>query len=145
MNVLLTRTLSGLAPADEAASAVLRKIDTGATVIADVRRPRNLSAHRRWWALVNLIYTNSDTYPSPDVVHCHLKLLAGCADAVTLKGTGEVVLVPKSMSFSSMDEDAFQEVWKRAVHVVAEQILPGITEQDVEQEIMQLIGAGSFR
>lgn len=139
--ILVKRTLSGLAPADDAAAAVLRRIDLGTVMLADVRRPRNLSAHRRWWALVNMIYANSDIYPSPDVAHCHLKLLAGCADAVALKGTGEIVMVPKSMSFSAMDETEFQAVWQRAVKAVVERILVGVTEPEIEREILNLIGA----
>lgn len=143
--ILMTRTLSGLAPDDESATAVLRRIKPGDVVRVDVRRPRNLSAHRRWWALCNLVYANSDVYPSPEVVHAHLKLLAGCVDNVVLKSTGEVVMVPKSMSFAAMDEDEFQDVWQRAVKAICEHILPGVTDHEIEHEIASICGLAGGR
>jgi len=144
--VLMRRTISGLAADDEAATDVLRRIPVGNVVRVDVRRPRNLSAHRRYWALVNLVYSNSDVYASTDAAHGHIKLLAGEADTVMNRDTGETFLIPKSISFSAMDEDAFQDFWKRAVKAVVEHILPGVTAPEVEMEVLQLIGhAGGMR
>lgn len=142
---LMTKTLSGLAANDEAAATVLKRLKVGDVVRVDVVRPRNLSAHRRWFALVNLIYQNSDEYPSPDVVHGMLKCLSGHATPVTNKATGETYLIPNSISFSSLDEDAFQEVWSRAVKAVCEKILPGVTDAEIEAEIRQICGMGGLR
>lgn len=144
--ILCKRTVSGLVADDDAATSVLRKIKVGDVVKVEVRRPRNLAAHRRWFALVNLIYSNSEDYGSPEEVHGALKVLAGHSIPVMDKSTGEILArIPKSISFSALDEDAFQEVWKCAVKAVSEHILPGVTEPEIEAEILNLIGAGVFR
>lgn len=143
--ILMTRTLSGLAPDDESATAVLRRIKPGDVVRVEVRRPRNLSAHRRWFALVNMIYANSEDYGSPELVHAHLKLLAGHADPIVNKATGETYLVPKSISFSSMDEDAFQALWARVVPKVCTEIIPGLTVPEVEDEVLRICGGSTWQ
>lgn len=138
--IMCKRTVSGLSPDDDAASAVLRKVPLGAVVKVEVRRPRNLSAHRRWFALCNLIYQNCEQYASPDVVHGHLKILAGHATPIVSHVTGETWLIPNSISFSSLDEDAFQQVWRRACQAVCETILPTLTVSDLDNEIMRIVG-----
>ena len=143
--ILCRRTVSGLSADDDAATCVLRKIKVGDVVRVEVRRPRNLSAHRRFFALVNLVYTNSEKFPSPDVARRVLTCRAGHALPYIIESTGEVLLIPESISFANMDQDEFDAFWQRVVKVVCEEILPGVTEADIEAEILSCVGAASFR
>ena len=143
--ILCKRTVSGLSADDDAATAVLRKIKVGDVVRVEVRRPRNLQAHRRFFALVNLVYSNSEDFPSPEVPRKVLTCRAGHATPVVIKSTGEVMLIPDSISFSNMDQDEFDAFWQRVVKVVCEEILPGVTEADIEAEILSCVGAASFK
>ena len=143
--IFCRRTTSGLSPDDDAARDVLRKVKVGDVVRVEVRRPRNLSAHRRFFALVNLVYTNSEKFPSPDVARRVLTCRAGHALPYIIESTGEVLLIPESISFANMDQDEFDAFWQRVVKVVCEEILPGVTEADIEAEILSCVGAASFR
>lgn len=140
MELMLTRTLSGLAAADQIAVERLRKWPIGETVRCDVKKPRNHKNLRRWWALCGLIYENSEVYASPQIAHQHLKILCGHAIPIASKSTGEIYLVPDSISYDRLEENEFQEVWKRAKDAVRQHILPGVTSEDLELEIMQIIG-----
>lgn len=62
-----------------------------------------------------------------------------------IESTGEVLLIPESISFANMDQDEFDAFWQRVVKVVCEEILPGVTEADIEAEILSCVGAASFR
>jgi hypothetical protein len=137
----MVRTLAGLSATDEQSQAILRRIKFGEMVKVDVVRPRNIKAHRRYFALVNLIYQTAGDFRSPEVVHNTLKALAGRATPVTLKGSGEVVLIPESISFSAMDEDEFQDFWNRVIKAVCEDILPTVTAPEIEMELLRMIGA----
>lgn len=143
--IFCRRTVSGLSADDDAATSVLRKIKVGDVVRVEVRRPRNLSAHRRFFALVNLVYTNSEKFPSPDVARRVLTCRAGHALPYIIESTGEVLLIPESISFANMDQDEFDAFWQRVVKVVCEEILPGVTEADIEAEILSCVGAASFK
>ena len=141
----MTRTLTGLSPADDEGRAVLRRIETGHTVMVDIHRRRANKSLARWWVLCQLIADNSETIKSKEQASDLLKILAGHCTSIVSKSTGEVYQIADSISFGRLSEDEFQAVWQRAVRAVTEHILPGITEADVEQEILQLIGAANFR
>lgn len=138
--VSMRRTLTGLSADDEAASDLLRKVQVGEVVRVEVTKPRVHKNLRRWWALMNLIHQNSDQFRSPEQAHDYVKILAGHCTQIVSKSTGEVYLVADSISFGRMDEVEFQQVWQRAIKAVAEHIIPGIDEQEMENEILRLIG-----
>lgn len=139
MDITLTRTLSGVSPGDDAAKDYLRRWPIGESRRANVRRPRALKSLRRYWALVNLVYMNSEQFKSPESVHAFLKIKAGHCTPIVAKSSGEVFLVPDSINFDTLDESAFQDVWNRVVQVVAEDIL-GTGVPEVEMEIQRVVG-----
>jgi hypothetical protein len=143
--VLMRRTVAGLTADDEAARDVMRKVKIGDVVRVDVQRPRSHKNLRRWWALMNLIAQNSEDIKSPEAAHDLVKILAGHCTHIVSKSTGEVYQIADSIAFGRLSEDEFQDVWQRAVKAVAEHILPGVTDADIEAEIMQIIGAASYR
>lgn len=139
-DLYLKRTLTGFSAADEPSADAMRSYKVGDTYRATVVKPRNLKNHRRWWALCTLIYQNSDSFKSAEQVHDYLKILAGHCSQIVSKSSGEVYLVADSISFGSLDEIQFQEVFGRAVKAVGEHILPGISSDDVTYEIEKICG-----
>ncbi len=139
-DLYLKRTLAGFSAADESTADAMRSYKLNEVFRASVVKPRNLKNHRRWWALCNLIYQNSDQFNSADQVHDYLKILAGHCSQIVSKSTGEVFLVADSISFGSLDEVQFQDVFGRAVKAVSEHILPGIDVDSVQYEIEKLCG-----
>ncbi len=74
-------------------------------------------------------------------MHDFLKIRAGHCTHIVSKATGEVYLVADSIAFSRLNEEQFQEVWRRAVQAVCDDILPTVTEAALEEEILRLVGA----
>lgn len=142
--ITLTRTLSGLVPADDASRKKLARLPQGDTREFEYRERRNGAMHRRYWALCGLISQNVEGYASAEQVSDHLKILAGHCTPIASKGTGEVYLLPKSISFSNMDQGEFDDFWRRAVQAVCEHLLPDVTEAEIENEILQLVGASTW-
>lgn len=149
MDIDLTRTLTGVAAGDDAAREYLRAWPIGETRRADVRKPRALKSLKRWHGFARLLYesgvqdANGQAFKSQKAAHQYLKLLAGHADPIVSKKTGEIRWIPDSIDFDSLEEDEFQQVWKRAIQGVCEELLPGITEPDLELEIMKFCGLAS--
>lgn len=143
--VTLVRTISGLAAGDEPATKLLQRWKLGEERVADVRKERLNKNLARWFVLCRMVYENSDMFASEKVVHQHLKVKAGHAIAVTNKATGETWLYPDSISFARLDEDEFQAVWQRAVAYVCSDIIPGLEEQAVQDEVYRLVGASTWR
>lgn len=136
-----TRTLSGLAPTDDAATRRLQRIPLGNTVQVTVASQRRHKSLARWWVLCGLIYQNSDQFGSAEQVSDLLKIMSGHCSTIVSKATGEIYLIPKSISFAAIPEDEFQEIWLRAIKAVCTDIIPGLEEQAVQDECYRLVGA----
>jgi hypothetical protein len=139
MDLTLIRTLHGVSAGDDFAKDYLRRWPIGEARRANVRRPRALKSLRRYWALVNLVYQNSEQFKSTDSVHAFLKIKAGHCTPIVAKSSGEVFLIPDSISFDTLDEQAFNDVWNRVVQVVSEDIL-GTGVPEIEAEIERIVG-----
>jgi hypothetical protein len=137
---LLRRTLSGWIEADDASRAAARKFNVGDTYKADIVKPRSLKALNRYWALVDIILDNTDMFKAKEQVSDYLKLASGHCSPFMQRSTGEVYLLPNSINFDSLGEDEFQEVWSRIIDVVCKDILPGVTEDEINVEIQKLCG-----
>ena len=74
-----------------------------------------------------------------DILLGVIKLGTGHADVVQTEA-GFYFSVPKSISFSKMDRDAFQKFFDRAVDFVISDILPGIEKAGLTAEVYSMAG-----
>ena len=139
-NCYIRRTLTGWVPYDESSKEIWNKYKLNEVYRADIVKPRELTSLRRYWALVNMVYSNSDQFSSTECLHQYLKIRCGHCTPITNKLTGEVFLVPNSISFSTLDEVEFQKVWKSIVDIICNEILPGITDVEIEYELQKVCG-----
>jgi hypothetical protein len=137
--VFLKRTLTGLAADDDHAVEILKRWPLGERVKADIRKPRAHRSLRRWWVLCTLVSQNSEQFKSPEMAHAYLKIRTGHAVPIVNKATGETFLIPDSISYDAIDELEFENIWTRAVQVIAEEIL-GTGREEIEMEIQRLVG-----
>lgn len=146
MKVTLARTLSGWMPSDDEAIRVSRRWGAGETVVVDLKKPRVYKSLKRYRALVKLVFQNCEKFKSEDQVHQYLKIRAGHCTQIVSEKTGEIFAVADSVDYDTLDEPEFQELWRRVVDVVCEEIIPGITEPELELELHKCMGlAGGSR
>lgn len=124
-----------LEPVDEAGQEAMTKIKEGAVVQVEVKKPRNVYFHRKFFAMLNLIFQNQDAYKSVDALLAVCKLGIGHVDVIQTR-QGEVRL-PKSISFAAMDNTEFSDFYDRAVNWMLEEVIPGLRRQDLDEEIEQ--------
>lgn len=143
MKIWLKRTLSGLAPADNESERVLKKYKIGDTVRADIIKPRNVMHHRKYWALLNMVFDNLPEHLEPhiknvDELHYEIKLQTGHREIHNTLG-GQEIWKAKSISFSSMDQNEFEDYYNSALDVVCKYILPGVDISELTNEVTQTI------
>lgn len=118
MDIFLTRTLNGLAPADEAAKQAVKRWKMGETLKCSVRKPRCYKNHKHYFALLNLTFENQERYTSFEHFRKAVQIAAGHVDElITLDG--EVVLLPKSIAYDALDEMEFSKVFGETMTVCA--------------------------
>lgn len=140
----MTRTLRGLEPADQDAQDALRKVKLGDVVKVDMVRPRNVRHHRRFFAMLHVVWQACGDWPSVDDLLTELKFRVGLVDRqrVVDRATGEVlaeIVKPQSISFAAMDEEAFRAFEDRCIKVICTDMVPGLDDAVLREEVMRAV------
>ena len=135
MDYYLVKTNAGFAAADERTEQLLKTFGAGEVIAAQIRRPRNIKHHRKFFALLNAIFQNQEKYLSVEAMRFALIIASGYAEEVQLEGD-KVAMRPRSLNFASMDQTEFEAFYEAALQAVP-RLLPQFDGVDIEREIVQ--------
>lgn len=142
--LIMRREGQALRARDPHSHELLMGITAGVDVMARVTQPRNPAQHRLVWALVKLIADNHPDYSNPAEVMRHLKMLAGLVNEFpgVNPRTGEAMIYyeVQSLSWATMDQIRFSQVFPSLMHAAVKHMLPGITSDTVHSEILEMVG-----
>lgn len=134
---LFRRTITGLAPDDEDAATLIRKVPVGTVLRVEWKRPRNVAWHRKFMKLVDTVFHNQSRYKSKEAMLFALKIWLGhCETVETRNGP---MAMPLSISFHKLDQDGFEDLWDRCVKFFCEEVIPLLDESDLKREIEGLV------
>ena len=124
-------------PSTENSIAKFKKVKIGETILVDYKAKRNVQFHKKGFSLLNLIYQNQSKYESFEAMRTEFKLKAGLYELhVTTKG--KTIYVPKSMSFSEMDENEFEELYSKFIDIALKHFVP-MDRQDLEDAVLRFV------
>ena len=110
----------------------LSKLKQGTQYKFKITKDRNVLFHKKGMALFQLGFQNQEKINNFDHYRKLVVMRAGYFDTIeTSKGA---VYLPHSISFSSMDEITFEELFKRVLDVICEQLdtAPEIIKEQLE-------------
>lgn len=115
------------------------KVRIGATVFAKTKSDRNVKHHRKFFALLNLVFDNlpehlNDQIKSVDHLLWHVKMQVGHYDMKLTLG-GKPVPEAKSINFNMPQED-FEFFFNRSLDVICKYILIGANQKELRDEII---------
>ena len=147
-----------LMPASYHDQELLKKIKVGAPVRMKLTQIRNYEFHKKYFALLNLAYdywevpqpSSTDllltkNVPPPAVTpeknfdrfRKDIIILAGFYEA-SYRLNGEVRLEAKSISFHSMSEDEFEELYTKTIDVIIKHVLKNYTDEMLRSVLDQI-------
>jgi len=132
MKIALVRTLGGLKPAFDSDNDMLKKIPLDTILEYEVRVGRNIQFHKKFFALLNLTFSNQEEFTNFNVFRDAVVIGAGFYEEVQRLG-GEMTIEAKSISFSKMDEMEFQELYGKVLDTIIEYFK--FPRQGIEEEI----------
>lgn len=94
----------------------------------DIKQPRNLKHHSKYFALCRMVAENFDGNNTEEQVSYYLKKATGHIEVYTIGG--ETVERVKSINFDTMPQDEFEEYYNSCIPIVCN--LLGVTEQDIK-------------
>ena len=111
-----------------------KKIKAGEFYEFSYSKPRNYLFHKKFFALVELVYQNQEAYSNKDDLREDLTIDAGFY-RVTTNLQGNEVKKAQSISFAQMDEIEFDEFYNRFIDAVVRWLK--IDKQDLIDNITQ--------
>lgn len=134
MDIYLTKTLQGFVPADEQAKQAVKRWKIGETLRCTVKKPRDYTNHKRYFALLNLTYENQERYTSFHMFRKAVELAAGHVDEI-ITLDGEVHFEVRSIDYSTLDEFQFDELFGRVMRVCVDHFLQGVETEQLRYEV----------
>jgi hypothetical protein len=127
-----------LEPVDEMSAEELACVPFGVDMLVTLKVPRNVRQHRLAWALAQKLSEMTDFLPDRETAMTWLKLKAHHATVVT---DGKVTAyIPKSIAFHNLSGMAFTRLFNRMVYVVTTEIIPGLSEERLRDELLAMVG-----
>lgn len=138
-------TSTGLVPLDDNDLQQYRKLTLGSDVRVRVTMPRNIRFHRKFFALLQIVFCNlperlqqEGRLYSIEALLAAIKIDMGYYSMVKVGGKNVVKL--RSISFAKMDEAQFSRFYDLAVTDILNNYLPGTEPGALVQEVEQFIG-----
>lgn len=109
------------------------KLKQGQEYLIEVKQSRNVGLHRKFFALLKLVFNNQEQHTDFDDFRAIFTMKLGYFKRITTE-KGEVY-IPKSISFGSMDNITFSELFEKAL-VLAYEII-GVDPETLRSEVDQ--------
>ena len=95
---------------------VFEKLRVGSMYKVDIRKARNPDFHRKAFALIKLIFESQEKYRTIEDLLIELKLRVGWYHE-HIRSNGELIYVPKSISFADMDDLHFAQFYDAVIDI----------------------------
>lgn len=138
MKGLFRRGEHGLVPLDDELPG-WKRIKPGDIVDIEYVRPRSQQFHKLFWALLKLVADNQEQYGMDEILDV-VKIGVGHTRIISMPW-GLLFRVPKSISFASMDDDAFSDFFRSAVDFVISDMIP-FEREALLREVCETAGIG---
>lgn len=115
--ISLVRTLGGFKPAYDSDFELSKKIKLNEIYEYEFKKTRNYKFHRKFFALVNMVFQNQEQYTNIEHLRKDLIIESGNYD-LRYDLMGVEIREAKSISFSSMDDIKFSELYNDVIEVI---------------------------
>lgn len=138
-----------LVPVGEADRQIISKWKVGQGIKCKFSRLRNIRFHRKFFAMLDLAF---DVWEPPEVSHNGMPaiknrerfrkdlLIASGFYETVVNINGQIRAEAKSMSFDSMGEDEFNQVYSAVADVILQRILRNYTRSDLDSVVDEILG-----
>lgn len=139
MEITLIKNLNSFfIPAYDSDKRIADKIKVGDPITGKFRKQRNYLFHKKFFALLNLAYSNYETQMNFDEFRKEVTKRAGYyKEVVNFKGNIEYM--PISISFSKMEEIEFSELYNKCIDVIIQYVLKDNTKEEIINEVINFM------
>lgn len=111
-----------------------KKLKVGDFLECEIKKKRNYMFHKKYFALVNMVFENQSLYTHIDHLRNDLTIEAGFYEEA-MNFEDKVIKHAKSINFSNMDEIEFSELYNRTIDVIVKYF--NFKKKDILEHIEQ--------
>lgn len=147
--VLLVRTPDGFRPNSLQDAEIIKRWKLGELAIIDLKKPRNPKFHRKFFALLDIAFDQwelpIEEYKGRPVIKNRerfrkdLIIKAGFYTLNVNAITGELRMDAESISFASMDDTRFEQVYSKVIDVVLQHILTNYDREELDRVVAEIL------
>lgn len=135
MKLFIVKNLNGtIKPAHDSDYDLLKKLKVNEIYKCEIVQPRNLAFHKKFFALIKMLYDNQDRYSNIDHLRHDLIIEAGYYE-LRYNIHGVEIYEPKSISFANMKQDEFDKLYSAVVDVIVKYF--NFDREDIAQNVEQ--------
>lgn len=139
--MLVVNTPRGLVPFGDDDYEEKKKLKVGEAYTVEVKITRNVDFHRKYFAMIAYAWeflTESEiaTFKTKENFRKYLEISAGHCEVIFHPRMQEFVEIPKSISFGSMDNAAFSDLYQRVKDVIFSIIGGRVSETEFERLLL---------
>jgi hypothetical protein len=136
--IYMVKGLGGkFTPAHDSDHDLAKQLKQGEVYRFTFVKPRNYEFHKKFFALIKLVFENQDHYTNIDDLRHDLTVEAGFKVEKINQFTGEVRYNAQSISFASMDEIEFSSLYQKMLDTVIR--VYGWEGTDLEAEVAEFM------
>lgn len=146
MKINLLNTSHGLKPMYDEDFDEKKKLRIGEVYTAEIKLARNYDFHRKFFSLINTAFEyldeeqtsrlGGDSRIGKDNFRKDMLIAAGVVNTYYSVADGEMRVEAKSISFSSMDNSEFQDVYDAVKNALFRTVLHGISEEEFNKNLI---------
>jgi hypothetical protein len=131
----LIKRNGALYPSLEVDEETLSKWPDGEILRTKTEKPRNGAFHRKFFALMQVVFENQSKYDTLTDLLTEIKLKTGFYKThITTKGN--LIYIPESISYAKMDEIEFDKFYQKAIDICLKHFCIGSTQEEIEKQVL---------
>ncbi len=135
MKFIVKNTMHGLVPLYNSDYEAKKqcKLKIGEDYEVEIKKKRNYEFHKKFMALINLCHENQECFNEFDDTREYITIKAGYFRKVKMPN-GNIQVKAKSISFASMDDIEFDDLYQKAITASCNFV--GIKREELLNEIL---------
>ena len=130
MKLFLKKGVVGFEPFTDDDYEKSRSVKFGEVVEVSIKKIRNYRFHCKYMVMVTEVFKNQEVYDDFTHFLTYIKIAVGHYDPYVIDG--EIVKVPKSISFERMEQHEFERFYSDSIDAILK-TLPSLTRKDVDR------------
>ena len=130
----------GIVPVDEDGEEIMKKLKIGEPYMVKVWKPKNIKFHRKFFALLNVLFNMQEFYDNKKAFRYWLTMKAGYFK-MYLSPKGKPMYFADSIAFDKMDETKFGELYQKVIDTAIgnDKICGGSTYDEINGKVEEIL------